>query len=386
MISKNQNGGLAPPSSEERDLHDAIWDGRWDDALTCIEAGVGTRAFSPDGSTTLMAAIESMGSLGSEAEMTAARTVALACIPHVDARAARNDGWTALAMACARGEYEIIEALAPMSSAGDRFEAGASPLMLAAQSGNAPAVETVLKLRLAGVDEVDQRGRPAILWASDGLGEDALQKLLPSDLGAWRLAEEKTLLMAAVEQNSFNIAQALILRRRWDEQDVDGNTALAIAARGGNIKMLRELVDYSDPAIVNNFGESALMQAARGAWLRHFKEGVELLLEFCDPSQLNHEGRCALEIAIIDVQEFRARGLFNREGDSLGAVEALARATTLSGKASGGEDFTTFAYRSGNEELGRLIERVALMQRENVEISKASPAPKHGRRRGPRSL
>lgn len=376
-------------ASQEPGCLSAILRGNWAEALALIEAGVGVRAVSVDGSTTLMAILEGFGSVSGEEEMAAARRAALACISGVDAQARRGDGWTAMAMACARGEHQIIEALEEVAGHGrsQSLRSGASLLMLAAQSGSQQAVAAALRLGLGSVDDADKRDQPAMLWASEALDESALLALAPSDLGAWRLPGGKTLLMAAIEKNAYHVARALMGLRRWDEQDERGDTALAIAARRGSVEILRALADKSDPKILNDAGQSALMQAAQGARLGPRKECVEIMLDVCDPAQRDHLGRSALEMAIVvaaAAMDMSSLFHLDNEQNPLGAVEALARATQLSTAASNGEVFSAFAHSMGNEEIGRLVERLALVQRENIEISEAIQEP--GRAGRPRAL
>lgn len=341
-----------------------------DGVLAGIENGLARTARDADGSTALMAILDGLPTWGGNIED--ARKVLLRLAPLTDAKAMRSDGWTALPMACARGEAALIEILSPGSDASLRVAGVPSPLMLATFSGNPGAVEAALKF--SDIGEVNALGEPALLWDSEwpsgGLSDEWLAKLVPPSQERLRLAGGETLLMTAARRGKINVLRVLAGHGGENAQNDQGKTALAIAAERPEINAVKELLSQGcDPNILDQEGNNALMAAASSASYDQASACVELLLGRCDPGALNHKGQSALELAISELSREPWTAAANDGSEGLRCVKILALATNLSARCSGGETFSELASSLGLASAARVVDSIERAQQENREMS-----------------
>jgi ankyrin repeat protein len=189
-------------------------------------------------------------------------------------------GWTALMYAAyrhfpAEEMKALIDAGADVSAVN---EEGQTPLMLAAQAGNAGAVKMLLENGMAGaVNASDRRGRTALMYFRQGYTYEepggAVVRVLVS-AGAEVNAtdgEGRTALMSAAEAGSTDSVKALVeLGASVNARDRRGRTSLmwSVAAKRPN---MHDVVDYllkagADATVKDDEGQTALAMARKNGF------------------------------------------------------------------------------------------------------------------------
>lgn len=202
---------------------------RWYDAeviRSLLAAGASVNAKDKMGQTALMYAFQSVG----PTDMSLF-TRAGASVNERDAR-----GWTALMYAAfknfaAEEMKALIDAGADVTAVNDE---GQTPLMLAAQAGNAKAVKMLLENGMAGaVNARDKRGRTALMYVRrwytyDELAGAVVRALVAAGADVNAADNEgRTALMSAAEAGSTDGVKALIeLGASINAKDKHGRTAL----------------------------------------------------------------------------------------------------------------------------------------------------------------
>ncbi|GFR60728.1 DCN1 protein 2 [Elysia marginata] len=205
-----------------------------------------------------------------------------------------------LISAARRGDVTEVESLIGKLRNGDWLRFGTSPLIAAMRAEHNTIVKTLIQLGVR-VNERLYKGRTALLTAiAEGL-EDFVTLLL--DAGAQiNLADDSgiTPLMLASKKGSRNIVQLLVSHRECDIEQVDfhGKTALAYAAKSGEVEIAKILLDAgANPSSSDNKRETIFMLATRAGCLPL----VDLLLRLkVEVNEQNDEGFTALMLCVGD--------------------------------------------------------------------------------------
>ena len=247
---------------------------------------------------------------------SAASVVQLLLELGTDAKAADNDGWTAL-MFAARGGHEAVAKLLLEHGADVNAAAnsdGWTALMVATRLGH-EAVAKLLLEKGADVNAVRNDGVAALMLAAAG-GHEAVGQLLLKHSADVRAASNRgdTALMCAAAGGHEAVC-TLLLKNGADVKVAAnrGGTALMLAAAGGHEAVSRLLLEHrADVKAVNKDGRTALMCAAAGG----HEAVAELLLEHgADVKAEGNDGFTALTLAAAGGHGTVAR-LLRRHGAS----------------------------------------------------------------------
>ena len=252
-----------------------------------------------------------------------------------DARAARNDGLTAL-MFAAQGGHEAVAQLllqhgADVAAAEDD---GTTALMWAALGGH-EAVARLLLQHGADVAAAEDDGSTALMFAALG-GHAAVAHLLlqhGADVNVAVSNDGTTALTRAALGGHEAVAQ-LLLQHGADVAAAmnDGFTALMSAALGGHEAMAQLLLQHgADVAAARNDGATALMLAAQGG---HVAVAQLLLQHGADVAAAMDFGVTALMSAALGGHEAVAQLLLQHGADVMAA--AIDGSTALIFAARGG--------------------------------------------------
>ena len=295
-------------------------------AKLLLEHGADARAAEDDGVTALMLAAR--GGRGA---------VAWLLLQHgADVAAASNNGSTALMWAAVGGHEAVARLLlqhgADVAAAEDD---GSTALMSAAQSGH-EAVAQLLLQHGADVAAASNDGRTALMWATQG-GHEAVAKVLlqhGADVAA-ASNDGSTALMCAAHDGHEAVAQ-LLLQHGADVAAAmhDGSTALMRAALGGHEAVAQLLLQHgADVAAASNDCITALMWAARGD---HGAVAQLLLQHGADVAAASNNGSTALMDAALGGHEAVAQLLLQHGADVVAASNDGS--TALTRAAHGGHE------------------------------------------------
>jgi ankyrin repeat protein len=196
-----------------------------------------------------------------------------------------------------------------------------------ALEANEPVAVRKLLVRGVSSNLVDPERGPAIVFAAQARGFQALRVLLDSrltDIDA-RNSRGETALMYAALHGELDVARLLL--RRGAQVNMSGWTPLHYAAIGGRTEMITLLLEhhaYIDSPSAN--GTTPLMMAARDGQFRIARLLVE---QGADPSLRNEAGLGAPEYLLRRGDEAEARWMAERATEFLrryGTREAPVRA------------------------------------------------------------
>ena len=297
-----------------------------------LDHGADARAAEDDGSTALMCA--ALG--GHEA-------VAQLLLQHgADARAAKHNGGTALIRAALGGHEAVAKLLlqhgADVAAASND---GDTALMLAAQGGH-EAVAQLLLQHGADARAASNRGVTALMRAAQGGHEAVAQLLLQhgADVAAAQ-NDVSTALMRAAWGGHEAVAQ-LLLQHGADARaaEDDGSTALMCAALGGHEAVAQLLLQHgADARAAKHNGGTALMGAALGG---HEAVAKLLLQHDADVRAASNHGDTALMCAAQGGHEAVAQLLLQHCAD--------VRAASNDGSTA-----LMFAAKRGREDVAQLL-------------------------------
>jgi ankyrin repeat protein len=185
--------------------------------------------------------------------------------PGVEVDRGDAKGRTALMLAAARGEHELLARLLELGARVDqRNHAGGTALMYAAQYGQLAAAKTLLDAN-AAVDIVAAKGWSALMIAVLKGRAPVIELLLARgadpnrvDMHGW------TPLMRALDARRESIARTLIANPavRPGIAAGSGDTALHVAASVGLYEAARALLERgADPSVRNAAGQTPAMLA-----------------------------------------------------------------------------------------------------------------------------
>ena len=253
-----------------------------------------------------------------------------------DARAAEDDGVTALMRAAVGGHEAVAQLLLQHGADVAAADiAGTTALMLAALGGH-EAVAQLLLQHGADVAAASNKGGTALMLAAQGGREAVAQLLLQhgADVAAARNKGSTALMLAA--QGGHEAVAQLLLQHGADVAAArhDGFTALMLAAAGGHEAVSQLLLQHgADVAAARHDGDTALMFAAQGG---HEAVAQLLLQHGADVAAASNKGGTALMLAALGGHEAVARMLLQH-----GADVAAARndgITALMCAAAGGHE------------------------------------------------
>lgn len=227
-------------------------------------------------------------------------------------------------------------------------EEGLSPLMLAAQAGDAESVARLLRLRPGWQEEAEHNGRTALMLAA-AAGHAAVVELLlragaavtPTDRDGW------TALMLACEGGHESAACVLLVRGASPAQgEADGWTALLVACESGHEGCARLLLDARAAVEqADRHGGTALMVACQEG---HLGCARLLLSRGADVNRANLDGWTALTMACQEGQLSCARLLLEH-----GA--SLSSASTGFRDGHGATQLLMASCNGGHLECARLL-------------------------------
>ncbi|XP_077435531.1 uncharacterized protein ankrd50l [Vanacampus margaritifer] len=246
-----------------------------------------------------------------------------------------NDGMTPLLLAAYEGHDDIVELLLEAGadvdeSAGPKGDvpacAAVTPLLAAAAMGHMKTVSRLLFWG-AAVDAIDAEGRTALSLAAARGTTEVVRALLDrgldenhkDDLG-W------TPLHSAACEGHRAVCAALTERGstvRVGEMDVEGRTALILAAQEGHLGATRLLLDRRSPIDHRAYdGHSALS----GALLEGHSEVAELLMRRgADTDVRDAEGRPLLYLLVLEGQLHMSTLLIEKGGPPLESRDSESR-------------------------------------------------------------
>ncbi len=153
-----------------------------------------------------------------------------------DINGADRDGWTALMIACKRGNFDAVQLLLQNGASTDVSDdqmKGFSPLILAADEGHSEIIQLLLSRPYSvPIDTADRWGRTAFMLAAQKGHNDVLQVFLDYKVDIDKQQKEygTTALMWAVEEGQEETVD-LLLKNGADitVRNQQGQTALDIA-------------------------------------------------------------------------------------------------------------------------------------------------------------
>ncbi|XP_061648535.1 ankyrin repeat domain-containing protein 50 [Phyllopteryx taeniolatus] len=252
-----------------------------------------------------------------------------------DPRHRDHDGMTPLLLAAYEGHDDMVELLLDAGAdvdetAGPVWDepaaAAVTPLLAAAAMGHMKAVSRLLFWG-AAVDAIDDEGRTALSLAAARGSAEVVRALLErgldenhkDDLG-W------TPLHAAACEGHRAVCAALTERgstARVGEMDVEGRTALILAAQEGHVGAARLLLDRRSPIDHRAYdGHSALSAAL----LEGHGEVAELLMRRgADTDVRDAEGRPLLYLLVLEGRIHMAKLLIEKGGAPLESRDSEGR-------------------------------------------------------------
>ncbi|KAI4872225.1 hypothetical protein NFI96_012399 [Prochilodus magdalenae] len=317
-------------------LRAAAWGGHEEVLMTLLNHGATVDRVDHEGRTPLIAAaymghkeaVDILLEAGTEVDLTdgdgrTALSVAALCVPSATGgrghgevvsllleRGANpehkdRDGMTPLLLASYEGHEEVVELLleagADVDESAGAYPSAVTPLLAAAAMGHAGTVNRLLFWG-AAVDGIDGEGRTALCLAAAKGSVEVVQALLDrgldenhkDDLG-W------TPLHAAACEGHKSVCAVLTKQgsmARVNELDVEGRTALILAAQEGHCSTVRLLLDRKSSIDHRGYnGHSALSAGA----LQGHTEVVELLLRRgADTDVRDAEGRPLLYLLVLE--------------------------------------------------------------------------------------
>ena len=257
-------------------------------AKLLLEKGADARAAEDDGLTALMYA-----AVGGHV------AVAQLLLQHrADVAAASNDGSTALVCAADVGHEAVAQLLlqhgADVAAASND---GSTALMCAAEGGHEAVAQLLLQHR-ADVAAASNDGSTALVCAAVGGHEAVAQLLLQhgADVAAAR-NDGRTALLCAAQCGHEAVAQ-LLLQHGADVAAAsnDGATALMLAAKWGHEAVAQLLLQHgADVAAARNDGTTTLMWAAEGG---HEAVAQLLLQHGADVAAASNDGTALMFAAV----------------------------------------------------------------------------------------
>ncbi len=190
-----------------------------------------------------------------------------------------DDGWTTLMLAAASESAECVKMLAPLVDPCRKTRAKVTPLMIAAESGWTEGVELLLAAIESWPDY--KRRKSTVLRAELGRRDE----------------RGRTSLILAAQSGQAKCVRLLLPMSPVDAADMDGRTALMLAATGreaGSVECVKALLPASDAAKLDQSGRTALCLAA----MEGRPEIVELLAFSADPLLADKEGKTAFDMAL----------------------------------------------------------------------------------------
>jgi ankyrin repeat protein len=168
--------------------------------------------------------------------------------PHVDIRAPRADGTTALQICARFSAPATVARLLALGALPDSVDArGQTPLMWAAAGGKADSVALLLKAG-AGVNRVSAAGFTPLAFAIKSGDTDAVRELVAAGARTdWRGPEQTSALQLALYQKAWGAA-ALMLAATPDaaaalaERDREGHLPLHVAAANGEAALVSAML------------------------------------------------------------------------------------------------------------------------------------------------
>ncbi|KAG9271039.1 ankyrin repeat domain-containing protein 50-like [Astyanax mexicanus] len=342
-------------------LRAAAWGGHEEVLMTLLDHGAKVDCMDHEGRTPLIAAaymghkeaVEIILDAGAEVDLAdgdgrTALSVAALCVPSAtggrghrevvslllersaDPEHKDKDGMTPLLLASYEGHEEVVELLleagADVDEGTGAYPSAVTPLLAAAAMGHAGTVNCMLFWG-AAVDGIDGEGRTALCLAAAKGSVEVVKALLDrgldenhkDDLG-W------TPLHAAACDGHKSVCAVLTERgsmARVGELDVEGRTALILAAQEGHCSTVRLLLDRKSPIDHRSYdGHSALSAAS----LQGHTEVVELLLRRgADTDVRDAEGRPLLYLLILEGRLDSATLLIEKGGVPLESRDAEGR-------------------------------------------------------------
>ncbi|XP_077393477.1 uncharacterized protein ankrd50l [Festucalex cinctus] len=268
-----------------------------------------------------------------------------------------NDGMTPLLLAAYEGHDDIVELLLDAGAdvdetAGPRGDVPASaaltPLLAAAAMGHMKTVSRLLFWG-AAVDAIDAEGRTALSLAAARGSAEVVRALLDrgldenhkDDLG-W------TPLHSAACEGHRAVCAALTERGstvRVGEMDVEGRTALILAAQEGHLGTARLLLDRRSPIDHRAYdGHSALS----GALLEGHGEMAELLMRRgADTDVRDAEGRPLLYLLVLEGQLHMSTLLIEKGGPPLESRDSEGRTALHVASWQGNVDMADLLLKHG---------------------------------------
>jgi hypothetical protein len=209
-----------------------------------------------------------------------------------DPNARNGRGQTALSVAVARYDNEIIKLLlAKGANVNVADTEGNTPLMLAAAGNNQEGARLLLDYK-PEVNVANKEKKTALLLASEG-GHTRVAELLlnkGADVRARDAEGNTALLLASREDSAQQELVELLLAKGADpnDRDSEGNTALMLAARAGAFQVIEPLLAAgTEVNATNKQGWTALrhVKESKESWTRqewaadHRAEVIRLLVK-----------------------------------------------------------------------------------------------------------
>jgi len=223
-----------------------------------------------------------------------------------DPNARRTNGVTVLMVAAQTGNASLVQVLlADRADAKATVKSGETSLMAAVVSGNAEIVKLILAQHV-DVNAKGSAGVTALMMAADSAVYAPVKLLLDSGADPKIVSDEHWTALHGVaaamnrSRHASELAVARLLLDRGAPIDISadyGGTPLALAARRGDVPMVRLLLQHG--ANVNaqdeQYGETPLLQAVSSGSL----ETVKLLVSHgADVTARNGRGESALSLAV----------------------------------------------------------------------------------------
>ena len=227
--------------------------------------------------------------------------------PTLNINAQNDHGLTALILAAANSNNEIIKHLLERDDINIDTSSGyystnepeGTAFFWAAVNGNERGVEMFLprsNINEQTINQYDEDANVTILMAAVRSGNVNLVRFLLENGAATNLVDgsEQTALIIAAKGNNKKIVELLVPVSDAKATTRDGYTALMAASNGGNEEIFKLLLPLSHAKATTEDGKTALMEAAKGG----NEEIVKFLLPASDAKAINNYGYTALMGAV----------------------------------------------------------------------------------------